>query len=483
MVERDKHASAKMDDLPLCVDLDGTLLKSDLLIESLFGLLGKNLFYIFVIPIWLLRGKAHVKHELAMRTRIDVSTLPFRESLLDYIKFRREQGQPLILATSANEIFAKQVAQHLAVFDDVIASTRSRNLSGDAKAQVLIERYGEKAFDYAGNSRDDLIVWKSARHAIVVDAGSGISARALACASVTQTFDERPALLSDYLKAMRVHQWLKNFLVFVPLIAGHEITNLPLVFQSVLGFISFCLCASSAYLVNDFLDLRADRLHPSKRERPFAAGEVPLDKGLFLALVLIVIAFAIAFMLSTRFAAVLGAYCGITITYSIYFKNRIMIDVLVLASLYTFRIIAGSVATQIALSFWLLSFSMFLFLSLALIKRYTELYRLESLGHKIVPGRGYETVDLESLMSLGSASGYIAVLVLALYINSEDVRELYSFPEGIWLLCPLLLYWVSRLWLKARRGEVHDDPVVFATQDRASILVLLAGIVVLFLST
>jgi 4-hydroxybenzoate polyprenyltransferase len=286
--------------------------------------------------------------------------------------------------------------------------------------------------------------------------------------------------LRDVIEAMRLYQWVKNLLIFAVLIANHTFTDLGGWTRTGLAFLAFGLCASSVYLLNDLLDLQLDRLHARKRERPFASGRLPLTLGLGLAALLLVIAAIIATFLPPLFVVVLATYFVTTSAYSLWLKRKVLVDVFVLASLYTLRVIAGAAAATIVPSFWLLAFSMFLFLSLAMVKRYAELIDSRDDSGAAAPGRGYNFADLEVLASLGASSAFTAVLVLALYINSDSVMPTYRLPEAIWLLCPLLLYWLSRLWILARRHRLDDDPIVFAAGDWVSQTVIaLSGAVFL----
>jgi len=468
---------------PLCVDLDGTLLRSDLLVESLFLLLKKNILYIFLIPIWLLKGKANLKQQIANRVDIDASLLPYHHDFLDYLKQQHSAGRKLILATASNIKFANAVAEHIAIFDSVLASDAETNLSGSRKLAPLIAEYGEGGFDYAGNAMIDFKIWQHAGEAILVNPDRGVKAAAEKAGYSRQLFEDRKEYpLISYLKAMRLHQWLKNLLLFVPLVMAHQFADQWLLGQVILAFIAFGLCASSVYLLNDLLDLPDDRRHPTKCNRPFAAGSVSIIHGTLLIPVLLLSAFAIALFLPIDFLLVLLIYYGLTLAYSFKLKRIALIDVLTLASLYTIRIIAGAAAVSLVPTFWLLAFSMFFFLSLALVKRYTELLTLDKSGKSDAAGRGYNVVDLETLSHFGSTSAYMAVLVLALYINSETVKGLYSHPEVIWLLCPILLYMVTRIWFLARRGELHEDPVVFVMSDRISLLTAVVGGLLLWLA-
>ena len=463
--------------IPLCVDLDGTLIRSDLLVESTLALLRTNPLYLLRLPGWLIGGKARLKHEIARRTSIDVGALPYEPRMLDWLR-GDAAGREQVLCTASDRKFADAVATHVGGFSDVFASDGQHNLSGRNKAERLVERFGERGFDYAGNEARDLHVWSRARHAIIVNAPVALARRAAGVSEVERVFERGGSRTGAWMKALRLHQWLKNLLVFLPLLTAHLVLVPSAVLHASLAFVSFCLCASGVYLLNDLLDLEADRRHPRKRLRPFAAGTLPLTAGLIAAPALTVAAFALALGISKLFAAALAGYYALTLAYSFALKRVVMLDAVVLATLYTIRIIAGTLALRIGVSFWLLAFSMFLFLSLAMIKRYTELDVLLKNGDNRSIGRGYAVDDLPLVQSLGAASGYLAVLVLALYINSTASEILYHRPVVLWLLCPLLLYWISRAWLITHRGGMHDDPVVFAVSDRTSRLLLVLSIIV-----
>lgn len=470
-------------DPALCVDLDGTLVKSDLLIESFFALLRQNLLAVFLVPIWLCKGKAFMKARIAERVELDVSALPYHFEFLGYLQEERARGRRLVLATSATRKLADQVAQHLKLFDAVHCTDHTVNLDGERKLARLREECGDQGFDYAGNARVDLKIWPHARFAVLVNPDQGIKAQVAQLAEVGRIFEDRASQWRVYLRALRLHQWLKNTLLFVPLLAAHQIDNPALLVQVSVGFLAFGLCASSVYLLNDLLDLTADRHHPRKRHRPFAAGSINILHGALLIPALLLMALALALTLPWEFLAALATYYVATLAYSLRLKNVVMVDVLVLAGLYTLRIIAGAAAVQVALSFWLLAFSMFIFLSLAFIKRYSELLSLQTESRKTRQARGYRVDDLPLLSSQGAASGYLAVLVLALYINGPTVQSMYRHAELIWLLCPLLLYWISRIWLKTHRGQMHDDPVVFAITDWVSALVVGLSAAILWAAT
>ena len=473
------HPANTPDSTPICVDLDGTLIRSDLLIESSLALLRRNPLYAFRMGAWLLRGKAVLKREIAARVEIDATLLPYEPRVVAWLQ-SESADRPRVLCTASDRKFADSVAAHIGGFGTVLASDGERNLAGANKAQTLLDRYGERGFDYAGNATADLAVWRHARRAIVVNAAPSLSQRAAQLTQVEQVFAHESGRARACLKALRPHQWLKNLLVLLPLLASHRLFDTTAIVGSIIAFFCFGLCASGVYVLNDLLDLEADRKHPRKRLRPFAAGALPLITGLVAAPLLTLAAFALAMAFAPRFALVLLGYYVLTLAYSFGLKRIAMLDTVVLAALYTVRIVAGTVAINAILSFWLLAFSMFLFLSLALVKRYTELRTLLLHGRNRSDGRGYEVDDLGLIQSLGAASGYLAVLVLALYINSTASEALYRHAHVLWLLCPTLLYWVSRVWFKAHRGLMHDDPVVFALTDRVSrIVLLLCAIVVI----
>ncbi|MDT7835873.1 UbiA family prenyltransferase [Aquabacterium sp. OR-4] len=460
--------------LVLCVDCDGTLIHTDLLFESFLLLLKQNFWAALAVPFWLLmHGKAATKLRIAERVEIDASILPYSEPVLDYVRAERAKGRRTVLATASAQRYAQAIAEHLQVFDDVLATENAAtNLSGQRKAAALEQAYGARGFEYIGNSRDDLPVWQAAGSVAVANASAGTLAAARAIAkpvfeAATPYSGLRPAF-----KSLRLHQWLKNLLVFVPLLAAHRVAEGSLLMQAVMAFVAYGLCASSVYILNDLLDIEADRRHATKRLRPFAVGSLSIPTGVALKLVLLSAAFAIATQLPPMFMAALGLYYAVTLSYSIRLKAQVMVDVMLLSGLYTMRILAGAAATGIVPSFWLLAFSMFIFLSLALVKRYAEMLKTAKRNARTAAGRGYSTDDLVVLLALGAASGYTAVLVLALYVNSADVARMYARPYMLWLVVPAMAYWISRVWLKTHRGEMHDDPVVFAAKDWQSLVIV-----------
>lgn len=460
--------------IPLVVDLDGTLVRTDLLIESLVALVKDRWQYVFALPFWLLKGGAVLKHEIACRISLDTRLLPYRSELVEYLKTQRAQGRSVVLATASDERLAQQVADHLKVFDSILASDGKTNLSGESKRERLVSQFGERGFDYAANGSRDMAVWSSARRALVVNPKQQFVRAVERVAQVQTIFEEHRTRCAEYLNVLRPQHWLKNLLVLVPLFAAHLFDAPALLGKALLAFMAFCCCASSGYLFNDMFDLPADRHHPTKCLQPFAAGRLPLSYALAMIPALVVLGCVLGVLVSRLFLGVLLLYYALALTYSLFIKKVVILDVIVLAGFYTLRIMAGSAATEIWPSEWLLAFSTFLFLSLALVKRYAELVIMRSIDGDRARARSYEISDAELLASLGTASGYIAVLVLALYITSGVAKALYVRQHFIWFVCLLLLYWIGHIWLVAHRGKMDKDPIVFAWRDRTSrILILL----------
>ncbi|GAA2874536.1 UbiA family prenyltransferase [Aminobacter niigataensis] len=466
--------------IPLAVDLDGTLIATDLLWEGLFALLKKNPLSIFLVPFWLLSGPARLKQAIASAVNIDPATLPYRPEVLKRLRDEQANGRKIVLATGTPRKFADAIARHLGLFDAVLASDGAENLTSERKRNALVAAYGDGGFDYAGNSRHDLKVFEAAREAIVV-APDRAAARWQASHGSELVAVPKPDVRT-ILKMLRVHQWLKNSLIAVPLVLAHKYFNVDMLVPALLAFMSFCAAASAIYIINDFFDLTLDRSHPTKRDRPFASGKLSIPFGLASATILLVVSLVTAAFTSIEFVAVLLIYLIATTAYSLSVKRMLLLDVLTLAGLYTLRILAGAAATGVDVSFWLLAFSIFFFLSLALVKRYVELRSSTlNVGERIA-GRGYRIEDQEIVAQAGMASAFSSVLVLALYIDSSAVRELYRQPWLMWPLAPIVLYLTMRVWILARRDELHDDPVVFIIRDWRSQIVVLIGAALLLVA-
>ena len=477
IVERDIHEAlipAKESsgvEPPLVVDLDHTCVKTDLLLEYLLALLRKGPRYLFFLPFWLVKGRSQFTLEIVRRASLDVSLLPYRSEFLDYLKQQRAQGRSIFFATRNDAQLTWQLADFLMSFGETLAPDNPHN---NPQPESLIRRFGEKGFDYATSGRSGTAVLRSARRVMLVHPSRKAEVSAERVAQVDRIFEPRDQRRINYLTPLRPRHWLKNLLVFAAVFGAHRFDEPALLGKVLIAFVALCCCASSGYLLNDLFDLAADRRHPRKRFRPFAAGDLPLSYALALIPMLVLFGWGLAATLSAFCVAMLMTYFVLTVTYSLYLKKVALLDVLVLAGLYTLRIMVGSAAVAIWPSPWLLAFSMFLFVSLAFIKRYSELVTMRNIDGNAAKARGYEAGDAELLAAKGTASGYLAVLVLALYIASGPAHTLYSRHQLIWILCPLLLYWIGRMWLIAHRGQMGDDPVLFATSDRTSrVLILL----------
>lgn len=457
---------------PLVIDLDGTLVLTDTLHESAIKAIRHNPSLVFSMLLWLGRGKAFFKQKLTQRTQLDPVCLPYNTGLLNWLSEEKAKGRRLILSTAADSELASSIAGHLQLFDEVHASDGVDNNAGDTKARQLIDRFGQGGFDYAGNSRADIKVWKHCRTAIVTNASPAVQKLALALPdiSIDSTFASPTGSWKDLLRMFRFHQWLKNSLLFIPFLASHQIFSIENWLTMLLAFLAFGTCASSVYIVNDLLDLDSDRLHPRKKRRPFASGSVPVANGALVAPLLLLASFLLAWQVNSAFLLCLAVYLVLTTLYSFLLKRIVLLDCLILSLLYTIRIIAGTMALGMALSFWLLAFSIFLFQSLAFVKRYAEFLVQKPGGDEKVHGRGYHTSDAPVIAMFGIGTGLMSTLVLALYLNSESVVLLYETPQLMWGCIPVMLFWISWIWLQTYRDNMHDDPVIFAVKDKTSLL-------------
>ncbi|WP_437821449.1 UbiA family prenyltransferase [Sorangium sp. So ce1078] len=439
----------------LAVDADSTLVKTNVSVEALISLIKCNLVYAIVWPLWVLWGRASFWREVERRASLEVASLPYDEQLLAYLVQQHRLGREIALTTSADIRIGRAIAAHLGVFTQVISSAGDRSENGARRC--LHEALGGRPFVYL--------------------------ARRHGGPHLHDIMEESPRLHRVLPRALRSHQWAKNALLFVPLLTSHRLLDLVLLAQVVCAFASFSLCASSTYLLNDMFDLEADRRHPSKRHRPLASGALPLGIAVWTCTGCLAAGLGLSLLLPGSFQAILVLYYALTVAYSMYLKRKLLIDVHLLAGLYTIRVLAGSAATGLPASSWLLAFCMFLFLSLAMLKRFIEVRDLAAKDIQVVAGRGYLSCDADAIRSLGTSSGLLSVAILSLYINSPQVVSLYETPMLLWLLCPLLVYCVSRLWILAHRREIHADPVVFALKDRACYLVGLSAGAVLLLAT
>jgi len=461
---------------PLCVDLDGTLLATDTMAEGFMGLLKSAPWKVFGALAALTNGRPKLKRYLAQNAPVDPTALPYRDEVLAEIRRARDAGRRVLLVTASDQATADAVAGHVGVFDEAIGSDGESNLKASRKAEYLQARFGAGGFQYLGDSSADLPVWKAANEATMVCPSAGTRRAAEQMVPRATVLAERPSKLRAAVKELRPHQWAKNILLFVPLYFSHQYTDLNLVFTAFMAFLSFSFCASSIYVLNDLVDLPSDRRHRSKRNRPLAAGTLSIADGFALSAVALALAITLAWLfVSPKFVLVLLGYVVLTTAYTFVLKQRMIIDVLTLASLFTYRVVAGGVAVDVKLSPWLLAFSIFFFTSLAFVKRYGELIQVRGDGGQSLRGRNYVPADIPIIASAGPASGLLAVLVFALYINSPAMMRYYSVPEVLWGICLILVYWIMRIWFLAARDRMHDDPVLFAVKDKIS---LAAGVLV-----
>jgi len=455
---------------PLCVDLDGTLLRSDMLLESLLAMIKDNPASVFQLPFWMVKGKAHFKSQIASRVDFSSCHLPFNEEVVEYVLEQRASRRT-VLVTGTHQSLAEAVANSVDLFDEVIGSTSETNLTSHRKRDLLQSRFGVKGFDYIGNDKDDLNVWPAAREAMVVSAPTGIASYELQ--TFERIFNTKASKFSDYLSLLRVHQWSKNALIAVPFFLDHRINDVAAFTTVVLAFVAMSMLSSATYIFNDMLDLQADRQNDTKCKRALASGAVTIPRAAQVIAGLVVLLLIVTSMLPTAFNGTLFLYLITTLTYSLLLKKKAMVDIITIAALHTLRVVAGILVIQAAWSFWLLGFSMFFFFSLASAKRVAELINLQQAGRQSTVGRDYQTADIPVMLASGVSTGFISIMIVALYINSEKVQTMYANPMILWLLCPVLMYWVGRIWIYTARGQMHEDPIVFAMTDRGSKLTAL----------
>jgi len=454
---------------PLCVDLDGTLIAGDLLWESLIALMRSQPWLLLLLPWWLLRGRAYLKEQLASRVQLDAGSLPYRQEVLALLRREKAANRYLVLATASNVRLARAVADHLDLFDEVLASDTARNLKGRNKLKALQEQFGQVGFDYIGDARADLPLWEASRKAYLIQPSRRLLRQAQARCTPNLIETPRPRPIRAAVKLMRPHQWAKNLLLFVALIGAHMVSQGPRLLACCLAFLAFSACASAIYILNDLTDLEADRRHPTKCRRPLASGALSIPTGLVLLGLLLGGSFTLSLAaLPLLFTGSMVLYLILTTWYSLHLKREPIVDVFVLAGLYTLRIVAGGLAATVPVSGWLLAFAIFFFISLALAKRYAELARAAEENSEGLQRRGYLVEDLGLIRSLGPASGYMAILTMCLYINAPETRQLYSSPQLLWGVCLVLFYWITRVWFLAQRRLLHEDPVIFAIKDPTS---------------
>jgi 4-hydroxybenzoate polyprenyltransferase len=465
---------------PLVVDLDGTFINTDLLHEGFLLLLRKHPLYLFKCIGWLFRGRAYLKQQVLSRVGIRAELLPYNADVLAMLRREAATGRKLVLATASPVGNAREIAAVHGLFHEVYGTEGNVNLKGVRKSDFLVARYGKGAFDYVGNSQSDLRVFDSSRYSYLVNPPPGLRSRTSKVSDLKQVWQSRGNRVRTYVRAIRMYQWVKNLLIFVPLITSHSFYSVPAIRLSVIAFFAFSLVASAGYLFNDLLDLNADRVHPRKKFRPLASGQISIVNGLLLAFVMLTGGFYLGLLLPTWFWTLLLFYFCVSFSYSFYFKRIVLYDVFILAVLYSTRVFAGALATNIPLSFWLIAFSTFMFLSLAFVKRFSELLHLKDENGLAQRGRGYFTEDISLLQTLGVASGFMSAVVFSLYIDSSEVTRLYTHPKMLWLTALLFLFWICRIWMITTRGKMTDDPIIFTMKDWISYVIFtLVGICIL----
>lgn len=469
---------------PLCLDLDGTLIATDSLAESLIVMIKTKPLYFFILPFWILRGKYFFKSKIEQHSKLSPEKLPYIAQVLEFAKAEKAKGRMIVLATATMQGIADKIAEYLGIFDLVLGSKGGINLRSTYKRDKLVELFGEKGFDYAGDSKADIKVWKSADKAIVVHPNNSVLKAAQAIGNVDKIFKEHFSIIKTYIKQIRVYQWIKNILLFLPFILAHKLFDSDIITNVGIGFISFSFLASFVYVLNDLMDLEADRIHPRKKFRPLASGKITLFRAFQLLPLLLCLSFGLSLMfLPFTFTLILIGYALTNIVYSIYAKKLMILDIIILSSFYTLRIIAGAIAADVVVSPWLIEFSIFFFFSLAAVKRFSELLNLREQNQTSAKRRGYLVTDLDLVQNFGVISGYISVLIIAFYVHSDAVILLYKRPEVLWAISPCLLYWISRIWLLAHRGQLNEDPIVFTGKDRISYLIAIVIVIVAIIAS
>lgn len=451
---------------PLFVDLDGTYTKTDLLFESFLVAIKQNPLILFYCLFWLLKGKAYLKYQLSLHSEVKARSLPLNKEFYSFLLTQKKNGRKLYLATATNEKFARAIIDNDRIFDGYISSTEKVNLKGKYKLQEIKKL--SPNFSYAGNDAVDFEIFQEAEQKLLVNP-SYAARKKISQAPVTQVFDLNYFDSKAWLKQLRVHQWLKNLLIFVPLFVAGQFTNIYNIAIIACAFFAFSLLASATYIINDLLDLESDRAHSRKRNRPLASGQISIQQGMLASLVLFVVSISLSLVIGLPFFYVILMYLCLTLFYSFKVKQYIAMDVLTLALLYTIRIFAGAAAIGVVASFWLIAFSIFVFLSLALVKRCSEIQSMGVEGKKRAKGRDYTVEDYAVLKSFGASSAMMAVLMFCFYINNNVLTDQYQQPNLLWLIVPALCYWLMRMWIKTHRGEMHDDPIVFSFTDKGSL--------------
>jgi 4-hydroxybenzoate polyprenyltransferase/phosphoserine phosphatase len=469
--------------VPLVVDLDGTLTVSDTLYEGFAQLLFKAPLSALLSLSRLPRGIAALKRDVAQRSPLNVANLPYRPDLVELANREKLRGRPVHLVTAADQSTADAVARELGLFDSAMGSDGETNLKGARKLECLRQRFPD-GFIYAGDSPADLPVFRAARGAILCDAGRATAAAVASAGIPVLAALDRPASGSHpWMRAFRLHQWSKNLLLFVPLFVGHAYGDLATIGKTAIAFALLCILSSATYVLNDLADLNADRQHATKRLRPFASGELKILHALIAAPLMALVALAGALALSPPFALALLSYLILTLGYSLGLKRVALLDVFIIGVLFTLRIVMGVAVANLAHSAWLLSFSLAFFVSLALAKRHGEVMRAARIDADEIAGRGYRGNDWPITLSFGIGIGLVSVVIMLLYMTNDAAPSgFYHHPGRLYAIPALLTIWLMRIWLLSHRMLLHDDPVVFALRDRASLVLGLTAFIAFYLA-
>lgn len=472
-----------MPNLVIVVDLDGTLISTDTLYEQIVRLLFRKSWKIPGAISALFKGKAAFKSYNADAIPLEASSFSYQGDLVEFLRSSKESGAHIVLCTAADVSIAEATSKHhVGLFDTVIATENGINMKGVTKAAVLKERFPD-GFVYAGDSSADLAVWKEADEIILVGADKKTTRRAKGIGKpVVGEYRHMPEYAGNrfrtWAKALRVHHWAKNILIFFPLLLAHSWSDAEVVARTLLGFLLLLAVTSSSYLINDLADLDADRKHPTKRHRPIASGVIAIRDALLVPILVIPVALGAGFVLEPAFGLVLSGYLVLTLGYSFGLKRIPLLDTFIIGVLFTSRIVMGGVFLGSSPSEWLLLFSMFFFFSLAVAKRQVEVLQMKTTISASSSGRGYVPSDAPLLLTAGAGTSVASILILVLYLRSKAFNVVgYTRPEYLWLVVGAIAIWLGRIWLLTHRGQMLDDPVNFALRDKSSIML---GIFVLF---
>ena len=460
---------------PICVDLDDTFIKTDALHEYLISAIKKSPIMFFKCIFWLLKGRSYLKSQLVRNVQLNIDQLPYNEELIEFLKDKSSKGRGVYLVSASNTDIVQKVIRKFDFFSGGYGSTESLNLKGENKASFLAQEFGEKGFDYIGDCAADIPIWKRANECFLVGPKSEKSFSSI---KFTKVFKFKKNSIGSMIKAMRVYQWAKNLLIFAPMILAHKYTDSSTWINSVLGFVSFSFMASSIYLLNDLADMPADRDHYKKKNRPLASGSLSIPRGIILLITLITTSFYISSYLPSKFCLILVGYTVLNLGYSFKLKKVPIVDVILLSAFYMIRLEAGSAASEIYLTQWLIIFALFTFASLGFLKRYCELLEQFNISGKVsVEGRGYNTKDLSMLLSSGNVTGQLSVLCFLLYLFMGGAAKYYGAPKILLLNGIFYFYWITTLWFKATRGKVSGDPVKYSITDKASLIVGIISVI------